>query len=525
MKSWTLHIRLAARRMRSLCSGWGWLGVVGFVLIVAACRPTPAVTPAPTPTSTPPMVVTPRPSATPEPTPAPTPTATPANPSTQIGSVDPVVTDAGRLTVRQVTTVASGWVALLDPAADEDSAPLAVAPVAAGTSDTVTLVVDPWQLPENVRVALYRDQGNLGQFEAGVDTPFLLQGTPVALEVALDIQVPLPTLIISDQTVDESGLITLDTVSLPFDGWVAIYNDADGAPGEQLAFVFAPAGDNRFVNLTLPWREATPRLHARVHRDSDQPERFDYPAGDPIVQVRGQPLQAGFRASFPPDILVLNQPVVDGQIVVERVISEGPGWVAVSFQNEDGSLGNIIGFAPLADGINEQVSIPLLPELATPQVYLQLHRDTGDVGEFGFPGSDPVVLYQGRQRLFTLDIEPGPYLITRDQAPEVADGSATVVIPYVVTDIPVWVVLRTDAEGEPGAVLGSVYGVAGINRNLTITFDPAVASSRVHVVLHFDSGEPGVFEFEENNDLDAELLRNRLLIDAPFSLLEAETAP
>lgn len=504
---------------------WRWIGALGLVLILAACRPTPAVTPSPTPTATPPAVATSTPASTPAATSVPTPTATPASPTSQIGSVDPVVTDAGRLTVRQVTSVASGWVVLLDPAADADSPPLAVAPAAAGTSDAITLVVDPLQLPESVRLALYRDLGNLGQFEPGVDTPALWQGSPVALEAQLDIQVTLPVVIVNDQAVDESGLITLDTVNLPFDGWVAIHNDDEGAPGERLAFIFVPAGDNRFLNLTLPWRQATPRLHALVHHDSDPPEQFDAPAGDPLAMVRNQPLQASFQASYPPDILVLSQPIVDNQIVVERLISEGPGWVAASFQNEDGSLGNIIGFAALADGVNQQVSIPVLTDLATPQLYLQLHRDTGDIGEFGFPGTDPVVLYQGRQRLFTLDLEAGPYLITRDQTPQVAAGEATVIIPYVVTDAPVWVVLRADAEGAPGAVLGAVYAAPGVSRDLPIVFDPAAATPTVHAVLHFDSGEANVFEFEEDTNLDAELLRNRQLIDAPFTLLAAEAGP
>lgn len=495
-------------------------GLVVWLLLMAGCGRSADTTPTapsivnPTTTNSPTSSPTPRPSA------IPAPTATPTPPPTRLTAADQSVDDSGRIIVAEALTQLSGWLVL---SAQESAEPLAVAPLAPGLSQDIPLLADPLTLPRQVTITLYSDNGIIGQFEPEVDQPVLHDGVPLTVTIRLDLQITLPQITVADQAVGEDGILTVDTVVAPQPGWVVIYNDDADAWGAPVGFEYVKAGVNRFVNVPIRWRQATPRLHVVLHADGDRPNRFDYPPNDAPVLVRGEPVQTTLRATFPPDVVVLSQPIVDGQIVVERVISDGPGWIAASYQNQDGTLGNIIGFAPLQDGINGPVAIPLLTALVTPKLFLQLHKDTDDIGEFGFPGADPVVLYQDRQKLFTVDTTSGNYVISRDQTATEQDGTSTVTVAYVVGDISMWVVIRADDDGQPGAVVGQALAMPGVNREIVIPIDLAQATPQLHAVLHVDNGTIGAFEFVDNNQLDYELLRFRQIIDAPFRLISAET--
>lgn len=492
---------------------WLWLG--------AGCRNSAATPPPALPTAAQTTLAQLTPSPTPRPSATPRPTATPTQPPTRLMAVDQTVDDSGRIIVAEALTQLSGWLVL---SAADAGAPLAVAPLAPGLSQDVSLLADPLALPEQATISLYSDSGIIGQFEPEVDQPVLQAGEPLAVAIRLSLQITRPQIIVTDQAVGEDGILTVDTVVAPKPGWLVVYNDDGNDAWDALVgFAYVEAGASRFVNVPIRWRQATPRLHVVLHRDADRPNRFDYPPNDAPVLVRGAPVQTTLRATFPPDVVVLNQPIVDDQVVVERVISDGPGWIAASYQNQDGTLGNIIGFAPLQDGVNGPVAIPLLTALATPQLFLQLHKDTGDIGEFGFPGVDPVLLYEDRQRLFTVDTTAGNYVISRDQAARQQDGATTVMVAYVVGDISMWVVIRADDDGQPGVVLGKALAAPGVNREIIIPINPAQATPTLHAVLHVDNGVIGEFEFVQNDQLDYEVLRFRQIIDAPFGLLSAES--
>ncbi len=505
------ELRLCAARLV-----WG-VCLASLLLVSAGCGNSAESLPSPTPSPSPTIHLTPTPT---RPTPTPRPTATPTPPPVRLLFADQTVRDDGKIVVQQVTSRLSGWLVLTETGQTEV---LTMAPVAAGVSDNITLLADPLALPEQATLTLFTDAGEIGQFEPGVDSPIQESGQPVAADVRLDLQITRPRLVVADQAVGEDGRLTLDSALLLSPGWVVIYADQAGALGQQVGFTYLAAGESRSVNVSIRWRQATPRLYAVLHRDTDRPMRFDYPQNDPPLRVQGQIVETAFRATFPPDVVVLNQPIINDQITVERVISDGPGWIAVSYQLDEDTQGNIIGFAHLEDGINGPVAITILTDLATPKLFLQLHRDTGDLGEFGFPGGDPVVLLAGRQKLFTVDTTSGNYLISQDQAPVTDDDQTTVTLPYTVSDISMWVVIRADKAGQPGAVLGQALVGPGINRGIVIPIDLARATSLLHAVLHVDNGEAGVFEFVENDQLDYELLRFRQIIDAPFALISAES--
>ncbi|MCI0725834.1 MAG: hypothetical protein L0332_03795, partial [Chloroflexi bacterium] len=227
-----------------------------------------------------------------------------------------------------------------------------------------------------------------------------------------------------------------------------------------------------------------------------------------------QPVISSFQVFLPPDVFVLDQPVVDGTVIVERVISYGPGWLVV-YYDEDGAAGRIIGWAPLVDGLNEQIVVPVVESAVTELLHIIIHQDTEAIGEFEFPQADPPLRYDGRiPNPFTFRTDAGNYLITRDQPLSVSN---TVTVSLAVVNVNAWVVIYNDAAGEPGEVIGTVWIPAGVNREIVVAIDPEQTTPVLHVVLHQDVGAAQEFELEGGVDLP--LQRNRSVITAPLTLL------
>ena len=96
-------------------------------------------------------------------------------------------------------------------------------------------------------------------------------------------------------------------------------------------------------------------------------------------------------AQYSPDVLIVDQDVVDGEVIVARATVNGPGWVVV-YADEDGEPAEVIGYAPLMNGINANIMVDLDLKKVTDQLYAVLHEDMGFVGTFEYPGDDMPVL-------------------------------------------------------------------------------------------------------------------------------------
>ncbi|WP_119071115.1 DUF7282 domain-containing protein [Rubrobacter indicoceani] len=72
-------------------------------------------------------------------------------------------------------------------------------------------------------------------------------------------------------------------------------------------------------------------------------------------------------------------------------LSGGEGWLAVR-EDDDGEPGEVIGFAPLSSGENEDVNVSLdSPVSGSGELYVSVHRDDPADGAFSFPEGDPTV--------------------------------------------------------------------------------------------------------------------------------------
>jgi hypothetical protein len=492
------------------------LNLIMFLLLLAACNDgesTAVTTPLPTNTAVTtaaPTVIPATATATPQPTPS----------SPTVTASDQPLTDDGQVIIASVTVPEAAWLVIHAQHEGQVGEVLGETAVPAGTSSDVSVTIDPLQATPRLAAMLHQDAGEIGIFEfPGSDAPWLEDGQAVAAEFQVDIRVARPEITIAEQEILDDGLLQVESTYAINPGWLLIHSDDNGAVGSLLGFAAVHTGLNENLVVPIQWRAATPTLHAVLYEDRDRINQLDYPDGDLPVILNGQSVMTTFKVALPPDIFVLDQPVIDGKIVVDRVIGNGPGWLVVYY--DDGGLpGLIIGSAPLVDGLNELIEVEVVESAVTEQLHLQIHDDVEPIGEFNFPGSDNPRLYHGRLLATTTFLtDSGNYLLVEDQP---LGEESTVSVPLIVLGEPAWLLIRNGSEPQAGSFLGRVLLPPGINRNIAVelALDPDLTYDALVAVLHTDAEEFEQFEYPNGNDRPLEY--NGRIIYAPFNLLSPQ---
>ena len=88
-----------------------------------------------------------------------------------------------------------------------------------------------------------------------------------------------------------------------------------------------------------------------------------------------------------PSVMVMDQEIDTGKVIIAEVVSDGPGWLVVHAQ-ADGKPGPVLGYAAVSDGSNINVAVEIDESAATETLYAMLHTDVGIVGTYEFPGED-----------------------------------------------------------------------------------------------------------------------------------------
>ncbi|MCO5197950.1 MAG: hypothetical protein M9941_09445 [Anaerolineae bacterium] len=486
--------------------------LIAVLVLLVACNSAPeeaVETPTiETPTATATAVLTPTPEATAAPTP-------PPEPQPAISISGQVIGDDGVVRVDQLYMPSSGWVAVL-----RDDVVLGATAVAAGDNEQVVVEIDPLAAANVLTAALFTGDEDVFALDAVV--PVELDGESVSAEFEVTMNVSVPEISISDdQIVLQDGIITIDSVTTPDDAWIVVYNSEDGAIDWD-----APVGEawvakgTTGVTVPLRWREALPNLVAVLHRDADRRGRFDGDDTDPHYSVAGEPVTTAFKVILPLDVVILDQPITaDNTVLVDRVISNGPGWVSILATDDDGEIGNIIGYAHLEDGLNEHVPVEIVEGFDDGRtMFAQVHTDSDEIGEFNYPAFDLPVRYRDQVAFFQFGTNPGNYVIVYNQA---LSAENTVTVDTAVGEVPMWVTIRPDDDGRPGTdVLGMARVEPGLHHDVVIEVDPDALTDTLFVVLHVDGGAEGEFEWPDG--LDFELQRRNDIIHAPFALLESD---
>lgn len=95
-----------------------------------------------------------------------------------------------------------------------------------------------------------------------------------------------------------------------------------------------------------------------------------------------------------PAVTVEDQEIIDNQVTIAKVVSEGPGWLVIHIHEND-NIGPVIGQSPVVDGENTNIVVEIDPTLSTETLYAMLHTDAGVVGTYEFPGPDIPVTING----------------------------------------------------------------------------------------------------------------------------------
>lgn len=89
-------------------------------------------------------------------------------------------------------------------------------------------------------------------------------------------------------------------------------------------------------------------------------------------------------------VTVENQKVVDGKIIIAKVVSENPAWLVIHSDNS-GAPGAVIGQVYVTKGENINLPVDLDVPKITPTLFAMLHADAGKIGQYEFPGADAPV--------------------------------------------------------------------------------------------------------------------------------------
>lgn len=446
------------------------------------------------------------------PTPSPTPQLNPAVMQIE----DQVLVENGLLTINRIESERPGWVVIYSDDAGESSEILGYVQVPAGRSDNIQITINPFIASPTLRAIFHQDEGQSEIFEyPGPDSPEVI-GDDVSVEVfTVDIQVYQPRINVRDQNVGTNGVITIENATVAEPAWLVLHADDEGEPGSMLAYAPIKLGVHENVTMTLDWRSATPTLHAILYSDLGDRNVFETPETDPPIIVDGKPVATSLEAIYPPDIYVLNQPATDGEVIIERVVSYGPGWVVIYNQSEEESLGNIIGWSLLDSGINNQVTVTVTESAVTPLLFAMLHEDVDELGEFGFPATDPAILFEEAIQPFDFRTDAGNYVMIHDQ---ILTARNTITVSLAVVEQDSWVVIYNNDGGQPGEILGRRSLPVGINRDIEVTVDGESMTPEMFAVLHLDAGERRIFNFP--NGPDVPFQQNLATIQAPFKLTE-----
>ena len=484
------------------------------LLLMVACSDGDEATETPEPLATE-IVTTAVATTTTTPLPA-TPTRVPATPVPSPTPVQPLISvsaqdlaENGRILIDSVHIPQAGWLVIhawRDGAVAEVLGQTAVLP---STTNNIELQIDPLQATDLLIAMLHRDAGEVGKYEfPGVDEPLVGADGPVMSQFNITHQFSLPEIVVTNQVITEDGRFLIDDVYATDPGWLLVYSDENGTTGSLLGFAQVETGHNEAVPMQIPWREATNQLHALLAMDNGRVGLYDADEDLPIL-IAGNPVMASFAVNLPPDIFVLDQPILDGKVVIERITLREQGWVVVH-PDDGGQLGLIVGFAFLEAGVNEHIIVDLLTNNVTPQMYVKVHEDTNRIDEFDYPDGDNPLFVDGRvfpPEPFRTDANN--YLITQDQV-----AGTAVTIPLVVVQANSWLAIYdNDQQTDP---LGIIWLPAGINRDVRVEITSGQAGDMLYATLHADSDTAQQFDFADGNDLP--LQRNRTVIQSPFLL-------
>jgi predicted lipoprotein with Yx(FWY)xxD motif len=476
-------------------------------------------------------------------------TGTPGSPSVTVKDQQ---YDGTTVVVADVYSQGPGWMVIHNQVNGALGPQIGHTHINSGDNKNVAVKIDPTQATTVMYAMLHTDAGVVGKYEyPGADVPTMLNGEMIAplftATVYSDAVKITPDIEVVDQNI-ANGKVTLASVSSRGPGWVTILKqDADGKPGSEIGYTAVKSGISQNVVVNIDATKATPILFAMLHTDAGAIGKYEYPGPDAPQLANGQIVSPSFNTtemaasmttptadinaypmasmqsststpvpgagmvmatpsgSVSPMVKVSDQSLVNGTVIVDEVVSVGPGWIVIYTTNANGQPNQPIGHAAVKDGDNLSVMVTVDPTLAQGTLYAQLQVDSGTVGTFEYPGPDEPVMMGVQMISSTFKILtanptgvtafPGilqPSITVSNQAIE----NATVTVDQVVSNRNWWLVIhRQNPDGSMGEYIGATLVKNGVSTNVVVKIDLSRATPALYAMLHEDHGVIGKLEF------------------------------
>ena len=346
--------------------------------------------------------------------------------------------DTGIATIDSVTAANNGWVVLYKAPDFTTENLVGYAPVHAGTNLGVKVVVSLPKINRQPTLwsVLQSDSGTPGVFEWGLkerafaDAPVMQNGKAVMTSFKTTAPSALPSgsaaknqpvsrITVHNQDVG-SGIILVDGVTITEPGWVVFYRNPNFTPGEIVGYAPVYSGVNTNVRATIDTKKLgkATALYAQLHRDDGRRGVFEWarqadsPSDWPLVQNQ-QYVRASFATTAAPvptttanlanaQITVHDQDLGTGIIAVDAITTPQNGWVVI-YKSPNFTAGQIVGYAPVYQGVNRGVKVTVDTAKVgdQPRLWAVLHTDAGlqNLFEWGYRGrqfSDPPLLQKGQ---------------------------------------------------------------------------------------------------------------------------------
>jgi hypothetical protein len=228
-----------------------------------------------------------------------------------------------------------------------------------------------------------------------------------------------------------SGVIVVDSVNTPVDGWIVIYKNPNLTPSEIVGYAPVYKGSNTNVKVTINTARVgdAPMLWAQLQADNGVPGLFEWGLkglsyDDTPIMQNGQAILTGFgtaadegRPAPAPSapasnasvnakpaasaIVVKNQDLTTGVIVVNSVTAPVNGWIVV-YKSTNFTSGEIVGYALVYQGVNTGVKVTIdtakVGQLPTLWAILQADNGLPGVFEWGLrnqPYVDAPIMQNG----------------------------------------------------------------------------------------------------------------------------------
>ena len=220
-------------------------------------------------------------------------------------------------------------------------------------------------------------------------------------------------------------------------------------------------------------------------------------------------------AAFPNQITIRNQDVrATGIAIASSVSANQDGWLVI-YRNSDLSSSEVVGYAPVHQGLNMGVkvvvSLPLISD--RPMLFAVLQADNGVPGlfEYGIGNRglvDGPVSQNGRLITATFATTSSPAAAQQTGSQTAASANRITIHDQDITSGIVladsvtaaqdgWLVIYREPNFGSGAIVGFAPVYQGVNSNVRVAIDTSKITDQhtLWAQLHTDSGLLGVFEW------------------------------